>query len=98
MQCVTNKMAQGLVNALLSISEILTKAVDQSVSLIPIVQLIKLALDLNVRILVQDSVDITLFVKLLIIPHCVLVSLDTLETRSFNVTLFKLHVSFFLVR
>ena len=91
-------MAQGLVNALLIISEILTKAVDQSVSLIPIVQLIKLALDLNVRILVQDSVDITLFVKLLIIPHCVLVSLDTLETRSFNVTLFKLHVSFFLVR
>ena len=74
------------------------KAVDQNVSLIPIVQLIWLVLDLNVKILVQDSVDIMLFVRLLIMHLYVLASLDIQEIHSFSVILFKSHVSLIILK
>lgn len=98
MQCVTNKTAQHPVNASLIILAILMKDVGQSVSLIPIARLIKLVLDPNVRTLVQDSVDTMQCVKLLIMFHYVPVNLDIPEIRSFNVTLFKHHVSVYVRR
>jgi hypothetical protein len=79
MQFVENKMVLAHVDALMSILEILMKAVVLSVLLILIVHQTWLVFEINVKIPAQEHVVKMLIVKLLTIYHCVLVELVTLE-------------------
>lgn len=96
MQYVVNRMVLDLVPAYKITLEILTRAVVLNVLLIAIVLLIKHAFDRNVKIHVQVFVVKILFVKLLIMPLCALVKVDTLVIHSYIVILWSKHVSYTL--